>query len=155
MQRDGDDVIVDLTSRLGSIGGGQELSVTGEQLRRAFAGKPEVADEPPRRERAFSDQYPSKTLFVHAKLAPEHDPVAASCSRTAGDYYYDPVDAWAELDLPEGASWADVVAAHRTLAMLHHPDRHIDGSDYERQAAEEAMSRINVAYSVLRRMTGN
>ena len=76
-------------------------------------------------------------------------------SRTKGDYYYDPDDAWGVLGIQPGASWAEIAAAHRKLAMKHHPDRLLGSTEEERQASEDKMREINVAYSVLRRLTGN
>lgn len=154
-RREGDDVVVDLRTRLDPVSADDRPPLSGDQLRQAFAPKvaqdPPPSTDPPR----FSQLFPTESLFVHARAASDHDHRAENRSQTAGDYYYDPVDSWGVLGLPVHASWEEVVAAHRDLAMIHHPDRHVDGSDYERSAAQEAMSRINVAYSVLRRLTGN
>ena len=39
--------------------------------------------------------------------------------------------------------------------MKHHPDRLLDSSDEDRERSEAIMREINVAYSVLRRLTGH
>lgn len=54
-----------------------------------------------------------------------------------------------ELDATR-ATWADVSAAHRRLALAHHPDRHANASPDARAAAEQKMQEINRARDRLR-----
>lgn len=160
-ERDGDDVFVDLRSRLDPLTPAVDRCLTPEELRRRFGPKAKAQEpSPPGQdlradEQRFTDRFPTESLFVQTPFVTQPKPLAENRSRTAGDYYYDPVDAWDVLGLPPGSAWGDVVKAHRDLAMVHHPDRHLDGNDHDRRTAEETMSRINVAYSVLRRMTGH
>ena len=106
---------------------------------------------------SFTEQFPTESLFVHEVDEPDPEEVhhAEDRSRTTGDYYYDPEDAWAVLGLPSGASWKEIAAAHRRLAMRHHPDRLLDATPEERESSEETMREVNVAYNVLRRLTGH
>lgn len=52
---------------------------------------------------------------------------------------------------PATARWEDVLAAHRRLAMEHHPDR---GSQEEREAREQRMADVNRARDRLRERFG-
>ena len=130
---------------------------TAEELRAAFSRR-HTDDEPlPPREDSFTKQFPTESLFVPTVEEPELEEIhhAEDRSRTTGDYYYDPEDAWAVLGLTPGAPWKDIAAAHRRLAMRHHPDRLLDASPEDRAASEDTMREVNVAYNVLRRLTGN
>lgn len=64
-----------------------------------------------------------------------------------------PSDAFAEdlatLGLEPGVPWSTVVAAHRTLAKLHHPDRQASSSPADVSAAADNFRRINEAYERL------
>ena len=56
---------------------------------------------------------------------------------------------WQVLGVPEGASLADVKAAHRRLSLLFHPDRFVDAPAVVRSEATAAMQDVNAAYAVL------
>ena len=147
----------DLESRLGAVTSNFDRPPTAEELRAAFARRSDDETAAPCRTDDFTSRFPTETLFVPTIDEPVAEEVhhAEDRSRTTGDYYYDPEDAWAVLGLASGASWREVAAAHRRLAMRHHPDRLLDASPEERAASEETMREVNVAYNVLRRLTGN
>lgn len=154
-----DRAIDDLDDRLASVSSAYERPPTAEELRAAFGGgrrtpEPEARARP---EATFDEQFSAESLFAEGPIEfPEPEPERAEDrSRTAGDYFYDPVDAWEVLGLEPGASWEQITAAHRRLAKRHHPDRLLAASPEEQAASEAAMRDVNVAYSVLRRMTGN
>lgn len=114
--------------------------MTAEDIRRAFGrsrserrAAPEVAEAP---DESFASTYTTESLYAGPDDAEEP---------------LDPDDPYHVLGVPAGAGWAEIVAAHRTLARQYHPDRHRDSSDEARDDAEETMRRINVAYSALRR----
>ena len=148
-----------LTSRIDAVTSNFARPPTAEELRAAFSRRQEEDEPPPRRTDEFASQYPTETLFHTTPHEPEPDPVEPSPgddrSRTKGDYYYDPEDAWGVLGLEPGAAWRQIAAAHRRLAMQHHPDRLLNATPEQRAASEETMREVNVAYSVLRRLTGN
>lgn len=54
------------------------------------------------------------------------------------------------LGLADGASWKEVVAAHRRLAKANHPDHLFGAPDDVRSAAEERLRVINGAYAEIR-----
>jgi len=56
---------------------------------------------------------------------------------------------WDVLGLTSNATWTEVVARHRELAKSHHPDRHSDGDEQDRRAAESTMAAINAAFQDL------
>ena len=58
-----------------------------------------------------------------------------------------------ELDAAS-ATWKDVLAAHRRLALAHHPDRHATSAPGVRAAAERKMQEINAARDRLREHFG-
>ncbi len=55
--------------------------------------------------------------------------------------------AYRALELPDGASLAEVRSSYKTLMKRYHPDRFQDGE--KREAATELVKRLNEAYSVL------
>lgn len=145
----------ELAARLDSVTSRFNHPPSPEELRAAFGRKP-VGEQPRPKRQDFSSSYPAETLFVPTIDDPVEIPSEIDDrSRTRGDYYYDPDDAWAVLGVRPGAEWREIAAAHRKLAMVHHPDRLVGRSDEEREESEAAMRDINVAYSVLRRLTGN
>lgn len=151
----------DLESRLGPVPSAYQRPPSAEELRAAFTRKrPAEEEEAPRPTGDdFASRFPTETLFVSTPIEPDAiggDPVfSEDRSRTTGDYYYDPEDAWGVLGLQPGASWKQIAAAHRRLAMQHHPDRLLDATPEQREASEATMREINVAYNVLRRLTGH
>lgn len=145
----------ELEARLDAVSSRFRHPPSPEELRAAFGRKP-VQDQPAPAPKDFASSYPADSLFVPTIDDPVELPgEAEDRSRSRGDYYYDPDDAWGVLGVRPGAEWSEIAAAHRRLAMVHHPDRLLDSPPDERAASEEAMREVNVAYSVLRRLTGN
>jgi DnaJ-domain-containing protein 1 len=62
-------------------------------------------------------------------------------------------DLYAVLGVDPSASTDAITAAYRRLAMQFHPDKHPAAREKERHQFEDAMSRINAAYAVLREPT--
>ena len=60
--------------------------------------------------------------------------------------------AYRTLGLEPGASWDEVVLAHRRLAKRFHPDRLIHAEDHERFEGEQKMIEATAAYEPLRRL---
>lgn len=58
--------------------------------------------------------------------------------------------AYRTLGLDPGASWDDVVLAHRRMAKRYHPDRLISADDQTRAEGEQQMVDANAAYETLR-----
>lgn len=56
---------------------------------------------------------------------------------------------YANLELPDGASWAEVKSAYRRLMRRYHPDRHAGDADKAR-VANELSQKLRVAYEALR-----
>ncbi len=145
----------DLDARLDAVSSTYARPPTAEELRAAF-GRKRVAEQPAPRHEDFASAFPADSLFVPTIDEPIEIPSELEDrSKSRGDYYYDPDDAWAVLGVARGATWSEIAAAHRKLAKVHHPDRLLDATHDEREASEAAMRNINVAYSVLRRLTGN
>lgn len=150
----------DVEARIDAVTSSFVHPPTAEELRAAFGRRRPPDDEPPAPPAGrFASTYSAESLFAatrHDLPVPEEpDFEVDDRSRTKGDYFYDPADAWAVLGLRPGASWAEIARAHRRLAKSHHPDRLLDETPERRAASEDKMREINVAYSVLRRLTGN
>lgn len=115
-----------------------------------------MEDHRPRRSE-FAERYSTESLFVTADEDPtellDTDPVEASGPSIASTYY-DPADPWAVLGLDAGAGWTEIVAAHRRLAMEHHPDRLLAAHPADRERSEQRMREANIAYCTLRRQFG-
>lgn len=155
-KQDSDDPPEDLESRLGAASSAFATPPTAEELRAAFSRKKDDDTPPPRPNDTFSTRYSAESLFAATsdEELVEEFLVGEDRSRTSGDYYYDPADAWAVLGLQPGATWKEITGAHRRMAMKHHPDRLVGASAEQRAKSEETMREVNVAYSVLRRLTG-
>ncbi len=54
------------------------------------------------------------------------------------------------LQVPVGADWDDVTAAHRRLAKLYHPDRLVAYSPEAQSLGRNRMAEINAAHAALR-----
>ena len=90
----------------------------------------------------FEQKYSSESLFNWAD-GPEPDALTHGGQGTL-------LDPYSVLGLQPGASIAEVVAAHRSLAKTYHPDRQFEASEEERIAAGQTIRRINAAYEELR-----
>ncbi len=146
----------DLASRLGPVASTYAKPPTADELRAAFSRKKVVDTPPPKSADSFESKYSAESLFSASEEPAEQEFFfSEDRSRTTGDYYYDPDDAWGVLGLQPGAAWKEITAAHRRMAMKHHPDRLVGAAPDKQAAAEETMREINVAYSVLRRLTGH
>eukprot|EP00884_Botryococcus_braunii_P009648 jgi/Botrbrau1/18685/Bobra.0386s0013.1 len=55
---------------------------------------------------------------------------------------------WEILQVPKGASEAQIKRAYRKLALQYHPDK-VTGTDAEKEAAAKRFAEIGVAYEVL------
>jgi len=62
---------------------------------------------------------------------------------------------YAVLGVDLDADWGEVIAAHRRLVKANHPDHLVDAPSDVRDAAEERLRVINVAYGELRRLRGS
>jgi len=62
---------------------------------------------------------------------------------------------YAVLGVGVDAEWDEVIAAHRRLVKANHPDHLVDAPCDVRDAAEERLRVINVAYGELRRLRRN
>lgn len=147
----------DIDARLGAVTSRFATTPTPEELRAAFSRRPRSDDSTTLPRGDFARRFPTETLFsptVEEPAEPETTS-AEDRSRTKGDYYYDPDDAWAVLGVQPGASWEQIAAAHRRLAMKHHPDRLLGETPERRAESESIMRDVNVAYSVLRRLMGH
>lgn len=145
-----------LADRLASVSSTYQKPPTAEELRAAFSRKKVEDAPPPKPADSFESRYSAESLFVsEPEPAGQEFFFSEDRSRTTGDYYYDPDDAWGILGLQPGAPWKEITAAHRRMAMKHHPDRLVGAPAEQQEASEALMREINVAYSVLRRLTGH
>ena len=110
---------------------------TPEEIREAFRKKrrSEPTQEP--QSAAFEDYYSTESLF-------EGDGPGAPG-------LFDPDDPYAVLGVAPTATWEQIMAAHRRLAKLHHPDRLLNATPEDRQRSEDRMRDINIAYAELKR----
>ena len=60
-----------------------------------------------------------------------------------------PDDPYAVLGVRSTATWDEIVAAHRQLAKLHHPDRLQEAGPDQRASSETTMRLVNAAYREL------
>lgn len=60
-------------------------------------------------------------------------------------------DPYSVLGVSRDAPWSEIVAAHRHLAKLHHPDRLLSVDGESRAESEKTMRLVNAAYLQLRR----
>ena len=114
-----------------------------EDLQRAWAPTERPDDEgEPERVSQFEKQFSSESLFDWAEGADTFTEGEAEPPRA-------PDDPYAVLGLRAGASWDEIVAAHRQLAKLHHPDRLQDAGPEQRASSETTMRLVNAAYREL------
>lgn len=88
---------------------------------------------------AFEDYFSSESLF---------EPPTPDDMRGPSE------DPYRTLGLPETATWEQITAAHRRLAMEHHPDRQGDQATEQRATSEQFIRDLNIAYTELRRRRG-
>jgi DnaJ-domain-containing protein 1 len=67
---------------------------------------------------------------------------------------FDEKDPYVVLGLPPSATWEVITAMHRKLAKQHHPDRLVSATDEDREASDERIRDLNIAYTELRRRKG-
>lgn len=101
------------------------------------------------------DAPPASGDTGEAAGAPLFDPDALfrSDEPAEGDVPPEPPDTsdpYATLGIEATASWEEIVAAHRSLARRHHPDRLVGRSAAEVSAGEDRIRAINAAYAELR-----
>ncbi len=116
-----------------------------EDLERAWAPTERPDDErerEPERVSQFEKQFSSESLFDWAEGADTFTEGEAELPR-------EPDDPYAVLGLRSTATWDEIVAAHRQLAKLHHPDRLQDASPEQRASSETTMRLVNAAYREL------
>jgi len=104
-----------------------------------FVGTAFVRAQPTEPE-AIANHSAFEEYFTFASLFAEPD--APDSPRVPGPFEI--------LGLERGASWTDVVAAHRRLAKANHPDHLFGSPDDVRSAAEERLRIINGAYAEIR-----
>jgi len=81
--------------------------------------------------------------------ADEQDPVGSFAPRDLAEVFVEEA-AYRALGLQPGATWDDVVLAHRQIAKRFHPDRLVHADDAARTEGEEQMRCANAAYEELR-----
>jgi hypothetical protein len=99
----------------------------------AFVRRPHDGDADQGRT-AFDEYFTFESLFD----APPEGPETGT-----------PDEPYEILGLDPGSPWRQVVATHRRLVKLHHPDALVDADDAAIAAAEERFRQINWAYSEL------
>lgn len=75
-----------------------------------------------------------KTMIETARLA---------LKRSQSNNYYD------ILEIGKNASLTDIKKAYKQLAMIHHPDKHSNATNEEKNEQQEQFKRINKAHEVL------
>jgi len=101
-------------------------------------GKPKA--EPPPKHSAFEDYFSTESLF--------------DWSGSEENGLFDEKDPYVVLGLPASATWEEITSTHRKLAKQHHPDRLMNATDEEREASDERIRDLNIAYMELRRRKG-
>ena len=104
-------------------------------------GRGKQKAEPAPKHSAFEDYFSTESLF----------------SWTGSDEangLFDEKDPYVVLGLPATATWEEITATHRRLAKQHHPDRLMNATDEEREASDERIRDLNIAYMELRRRKG-
>ena len=89
-------------------------------------------------------QHSQNTTYSHKKQTSYEDTVLS----------YNAQDPYKILGIHGGVEWSIIQKAYRKMAMLHHPDRHVNKSKAERETAERNMKIINNAYITLKKRFG-
>jgi hypothetical protein len=118
-----------------------------EDLERAWAPTVRPDDDndddgEPARVSQFETQFSSESLFDWAEGADTFTEGEAELPRA-------PDDPYAVLGVRSTATWDEIVAAHRQLAKLHHPDRLQEAGPDQRASSETTMRLVNAAYREL------
>ena len=114
-------------------------------MRRAQQGR---ADEEPA-EKQDTTEEPKRTAFE------EYFSTESLFNWTGGsDAVFDETDPYVVLGLAPSATWEEISAAHRRLAKVHHPDRLLDATEEQREASNQRIRDLNIAYMELRRRKG-
>lgn len=93
----------------------------------------------PRREALFPTDIPTWETPVE-----EESPLSPPAANSLESMYY------ANLELPEGASFEAITRQYRLLLRRYHPDRHATASPEKQAAAKEITVRLNEAYDYFR-----
>lgn len=122
-----------------------------DDLKRAWSPPKKVgASVPDAAPSQFESEFSAESLFTWAN--------GTDTFTEAGTYEgkvplvpTDGSDPYAVLGVSRDASWSEIVAAHRHLAKLHHPDRLLSVDSESRAKSEQTMRLVNAAYLQLRR----
>ena len=109
--------------------------------------KERKAEDPGKRDilaEHFGDDW--RTNFLHTPPTEEE----LEEERRREQQALDDEDPYKVLEVEETATWDEIVAAHRHMARVHHPERLCGQSEEEKAEAEERIRVINQAYAELR-----
>ncbi len=125
----------------------EDLSRAWQPKKRGGAGAGGADSEPASQ---FEREFSSESLFNWGDGTNTHTESATYTGKRpflaadGSDPYY-------VLGVSPHAPWNEIVAAHRHLAKMHHPDRLLEASPEERAESEHTMRLVNAAYLQLRR----
>lgn len=138
--RDGDDTT--------DLGASEHAWWAQREVAAAWAPRPpRTQDEPPRADvlaEHFGPDWRTSFGLPEEEPGPEPGPIEEP------EDEIDATDPYAVLRVDPGATWEEIVDAHRRMARRHHPDRLFGQSEAEVAAAEEQIRLINIAYQELR-----
>ncbi len=120
-----------------------------EEINAVPRGDRRNVEEPPPADSTFNDYWTAESLFdeppatLRSEPAPEDVPAEPA-------HGMDLDAAHLVLQVPIGADWDDITAAHRRLAKLYHPDRLVELSAEAQDVGRQRMAEINAAHASLR-----